>query len=195
MTGPRPRAWNSTLPAGPGPKRTPFAVPLNEDGSPRWSTLGRNAELGRTSALRSARLVLAEGPGADAVRQPKGKSAARRSSPIPRESRKRAHANRERSAMADRRWPDRREGTVMCAVWVAIQPEWCDRIASDLHEIVRRGQGGSITDEENTTPTCRTCNGLLGDGPEWGYRIGVIKHDALCCRGRDVCERYSGGAA
>lgn len=115
--------------------------------------------------------------------------------PIPPVSRKRARENRERSAMADRRWPDRREGTVMCAVWEAIQPEWCDRFASDLNEIVRRSQGGSITDEENTTPTCRTCNGLLSDGPEWGYRIGVIKHDALCCRGRDVCERFSGGAA
>jgi hypothetical protein len=106
-----------------------------------------------------------------------------------------ARENRQRAAMADRRWPDRRAGTVMCAVWEAIQPEWCDRFASDLNEIVRRSQGGSITDEENTTPTCRTCNGLLSDGPEWGYRIGVIKHDALCCRGRDVCERFSGGAA
>jgi hypothetical protein len=97
--------------------------------------------------------------------------------------------------MADRRWPDRREGTVLCAVWEAIQPDWCDRFASDLHEIVRRSQGGSITDEENTIPACRTCNGLLADGPDWGYRIGVIKHDALCCRGRDACERYAEGGA
>jgi hypothetical protein len=118
-----------------------------------------------------------------------------RAEPVRRVSAKRARENRERAKMADRRWPDRREGTVMCAVWEAIQPEWCDRFASDLHEIVRRGQGGSITDEKNTTPTCRTCNGLLSDGPEWGYRIGVIRHDALCCRGRKVCERYAGGAA
>jgi hypothetical protein len=95
--------------------------------------------------------------------------------------------------MADRRWPDRRDGTVMCAVWEAMQPDWCDRRASDLHEIVRRSQNGSITDEENTRPVCRTCNGLLADGPEWGYRIGIIRHDALCCRGRDVCERYAEG--
>ncbi|HEX3957753.1 MAG TPA: hypothetical protein VHZ03_14140 [Trebonia sp.] len=107
----------------------------------------------------------------------------------------RARENRTRAKMADRRWPDRREGTVLCAVWEAIQPDWCDRFASDLHEIVRRSQGGSITDEENTIPACRTCNGLLADGPDWGYRIGVINHDALCCRGRDACERYTEGGA
>lgn len=108
---------------------------------------------------------------------------------------KRQAENRERRAMADRRWPDRCEGTVLCAVWVAMAPPWCERFASDLHEIVRRSQCGSITDEENTIPACRTCNDLLADGPEWGYRIGVIKHDALCCRGRDICERYAGGGA
>ena len=104
---------------------------------------------------------------------------------------KRQRENRQRRAMADRLWPDRRDGTVMCAVWEATQPDWCDRWASDLHEIVRRSQGGSITDEENTFPTCRPCNGLLADGPEWGYRHGLIRHDALCCRGRDVCAQYA----
>lgn len=110
---------------------------------------------------------------------------------IPPVSRKRARENRQRAAMADRRWPDRRDGTVLCAVWEAIQPDWCDRFASDLHEIVRRSQLGSIVDDENTIPACRTCNGLLAGGPDWGYRIGVIRHDALCCQGRDVCERYA----
>jgi hypothetical protein len=173
MTGPRPRAWNSTLPAGPGPKRTPFAVPLNEDGSPRWSALGRNAELGRGSALRSARLVLAEGPGAGAV---KGKSAARRSAPIPRESRKRAHANRERSAMADRRWPDRREGTVMCGCG---RPD-CNRPAMDLHELLSRARGGSITDEANCIPLSRICHDEVTFRPEselgWAYSAGILRH-------------------
>ena len=108
---------------------------------------------------------------------------------LPQVSRKRAAENRERAAMADRRWPDRREGTVMCA-----NPR-CGNRAEDLHEIVRRGQLGSITSEENTIPVCRPCNSALADGPGWGYRLGLIRHDALCCRGRSVCERYADGAA
>jgi hypothetical protein len=89
--------------------------------------------------------------------------------------------------MADRRWPERRDGTVMCA-----NPR-CGNRATDLHEIVRRSQGGSIVSDENTIPLCRPCNDALADGPAWGYELGLIRHDALCCRGRDVCERYSGG--
>ena len=79
----------------------------------------------------------------------------------------------------------------MCAV-----PE-CGRRAMDLHEILPRGRGGSITDEENTIPTCRQHNGEIADSPEWAYRLGVLKHDGLCCQGRKICERYAegGGAA
>lgn len=104
-------------------------------------------------------------------------------------SRKRARENRQRAAMADRRWPDRRDGTVMCIV------PWCPLPADDLHEILPRGRGGSITDEENTVPTCRGHNGELTESPEWGYRLGLLKHDGLCCRGRDACERYAEGGA
>jgi hypothetical protein len=102
-------------------------------------------------------------------------------------STKRQAANRERRAMADRRWPDRRDGTVMCAV------SFCNRPADDLHEILPRGRGGSITDEENTTPTCRQHNGEITTGPDWAYQEGLIKHDGLCCRGRDVCSQYAEG--
>ena len=91
--------------------------------------------------------------------------------------------------MADRRWPDRRDGTVMCA-----NPR-CGSRAQDLHEIVRRSQGGSIVSDENTIPLCRPCNDALADGPAWGYGLGLIRHDALCCRGRRVCSRYAEGGA
>ena len=92
--------------------------------------------------------------------------------------------------MADRRWPDRRDGTVLCAVWEAMQPDWCDRRASDLHEILPRGRSGSIVADENTTPTCRPCNEALTGSPEWGYRLGFLKHDGVCCEGRRACSRY-----
>lgn len=98
---------------------------------------------------------------------------------------KRVAENRERRAMADRRWPDRRDGTVLCAV------SFCDRPADDLHEILPRGRGGSITDEENTKPVCRQHNEEITRGPDWAYREGLIKHDGLCCQGRKVCSRYA----
>lgn len=146
---------------------------MKRSGLKRKTGLSRTAGLERNTASRDPGFSLA------------GRTRLR---PV---SEKRQQQNRVRAAMADRRWPDRRDGTVLCAVWEAMQPDWCDRYASDLHEIVRRSQGGSITDEENTTPTCRPCNGLLSDGPDWGYRIGVIKHDALCCQGRRVCAQYA----
>ena len=100
---------------------------------------------------------------------------------------KRARQNRERRAMADRRWPDRRDGTVMCYV------PGCPLPADDLHEILPRGRGGSITDEENTVPTCRDHNEELTKSPAWAYRLGVLKHDGVCCQGRDACSQYAEG--
>jgi hypothetical protein len=38
----------------------------------------------------------------------------------------------------------------------------------------------------------RECHDEIQLGPEWAYRAGLLKHDALCCRGRDVCERFAG---
>ena len=107
--------------------------------------------------------------------------------PINPVSDKRRAQNRERRAMADRRWPDRRDGTVMCAV------SFCHDRADDLHEILPRGRGGSITDEENTKPVCRRHNEEITRGPDWAYREGLIKHNGLCCQGRDVCSRYAEG--
>ena len=109
----------------------------------------------------------------------------RRTVSVRRVSANRGRENRERRAMADRRWPDRRDGTVMCA-----NPR-CGNRAEDLHEIVRRSQLGSIVSDENTIPVCRPCNSALADGPAWGYIAGLIKHDALCCRGRAVCSQYT----
>ena len=105
---------------------------------------------------------------------------------------KRARENRQRTAMADRLWPDRREGTVMCGCG---RPE-CHRRADDLHEPLSRARGGSITDEANARPLARECHDEITLGPDWAYRAGLIKHDGLCCQGRNVCERYvEGGEA
>ena len=75
----------------------------------------------------------------------------------------------------------------MCAV-----PD-CGRPADDLHEILPRGRGGSITDEKNTVPTCRQHNEELTKSPAWAYRLGLLKHDGVCCQGHDVCSQYAEG--
>ena len=91
-------------------------------------------------------------------------------------SRKRAAENRERRAMADRLWPDRREGTVMCGCG---RPE-CHRRADDLHEPLTRARGGSITDEANARPLARECHDEITLGPEselgWAYDCGLLIH-------------------
>lgn len=102
-------------------------------------------------------------------------------------STKRQRENRERSAMADQLWPDRRDGTVMCGCG---RPE-CHRRADDLHELLSRGRGGSITDEANTRPLARECHDEITLGPDWAYAAGLIKHDGLCCQGRKVCSHYA----
>ena len=88
-------------------------------------------------------------------------------------SKRRARENRQRTAMADERWPDRREGTVMCTV------PGCGP-ADDLHEVLTRARGGSITDPENTVPLCRQHNHDLAQKPEselgWAYDCGLLKH-------------------
>jgi len=105
-----------------------------------------------------------------------GKSAATRGATIPRVSKKRAAENRERAAMADRLWPDRREGTVMCGCG---RPE-CHRRADDLHEPLSRARGGSITDEANAIPLARECHDEITFKPEselgWAYDLGLLVH-------------------
>jgi len=96
--------------------------------------------------------------------------------PIKPVSAKRARENRTRAQMADRLWPDRREGTVMCGCGRAE----CHRPADDLHEPLSRARGGSITDEANAVPLSRFCHDEITFSPEselgWAYEIGLLIH-------------------
>jgi len=91
-------------------------------------------------------------------------------------SAKRRAENRERAAMADRLWPDRREGTVMCGCG---RPE-CNRPAVDLHEPLTRARGGSITDVANAIPLARECHDEITFKPKselgWAYAAGLLVH-------------------
>lgn len=91
-----------------------------------------------------------------------------RRTPLPKVSTRRARENRERRAMKERRWPDGERPR--CG-----RPG-CPRLADDLHEILTRARGGSITDEANTLPLCRLDNDELTLEPPWGYELGLLRH-------------------
>ena len=107
-------------------------------------------------------------------------------------SARRARQNRERAAMIGTMTGGERP---VCVVWIALAPAWCTRWADDAHEKLSRARRGSITLRDNVTLLCRACHDLITFRPEselgWAFRLGLIKHSGLCCRGRDVCERYA----
>jgi hypothetical protein len=45
----------------------------------------------------------------------------------------------------------------------------------DIHEVLRRSQGGSITDESNCMAVCRPCHGRIGENPELAFFLGLAK--------------------
>lgn len=45
----------------------------------------------------------------------------------------------------------------------------------DIHEIIRRSQGGSILDEENLLAVCRPCHQRIGNHPALAFELGLAK--------------------
>lgn len=46
----------------------------------------------------------------------------------------------------------------------------------DIHELVRRSQGGSILDESNCIAVCRECHIRIGNHPQLAFDLGLAKH-------------------
>lgn len=46
----------------------------------------------------------------------------------------------------------------------------------DIHELVRRSQGGSILDEPNLMAVCRECHARIGNHPALAFELGLAKH-------------------
>lgn len=49
-------------------------------------------------------------------------------------------------------------------------------MSRDVHEIVRRSQGGSIIDEANVLAVCRPCHVRIGNNPQLAFDLGLAKH-------------------
>jgi len=50
------------------------------------------------------------------------------------------------------------------------------RPSVDLHEKIRRSQGGSILDEENILCVCRQCHNRIGNYPQLAFDLDLVKH-------------------
>jgi len=49
------------------------------------------------------------------------------------------------------------------------------RRSTDVHELVRRSQGGSILDEANCMTVCRPCHRRIGEYPQLAFDLGLAK--------------------
>lgn len=52
----------------------------------------------------------------------------------------------------------------------------CSRIPSDVHEILTRARGGSITDPNNCLALCRPCHSYVTTHPLWASNTGFVLH-------------------
>jgi len=50
------------------------------------------------------------------------------------------------------------------------------RKSVDIHELVRRSQGGSILERDNLVSVCRQCHSRIGNEPALAFSLGLAKH-------------------
>ena len=64
-----------------------------------------------------------------------------------------------------------------CPIWASHDGKRCYvRSGSvDVHELKRRSQGGSITDESNCIAVCRPCHDRIGREPQLAVDLGLAK--------------------
>lgn len=49
------------------------------------------------------------------------------------------------------------------------------RPSQDIHELLRRSQGGSVTDEGNCIAVCRQCHNRIGNHPQLAFDLGLAR--------------------
>lgn len=101
---------------------------------------------------------------------------------------KRSGRLRQRSKKMEAKYADRR---VLVAKVLSERPycEACPKFAAhdglrtyhrlaskDVHELVRRSQGGSILDEANVIAVCRKCHDRIGREPALAFDLGLARH-------------------
>lgn len=56
------------------------------------------------------------------------------------------------------------------------KPLYVRQPSKDIHEVVRRSQGGSILDESNLLAVCRPCHTRIGNYPQLAFDLGLARH-------------------
>ena len=64
-----------------------------------------------------------------------------------------------------------------CPVWASHdgKKSYIRSGSVDIHELKRRSQGGSITDESNCMAVCRPCHDRIGREPQLAVDLGLAK--------------------
>lgn len=75
-----------------------------------------------------------------------------------------------RAMLAESPWCD------LGPAWSSVDPGYrgCQRYAIGLHELRKRGQGGSMTDPANLMRCCGPCNGRVEDEPDLAHAAGLV---------------------
>ena len=81
-------------------------------------------------------------------------------------SKKRASLNILRRSFVKKILNDR----MMCEARI----QGCTYMPTDVHEILTRGRGGSIIDENNVLALCRTCHYFITNEPAWAKENGFV---------------------
>lgn len=80
-------------------------------------------------------------------------------------SKKRAKENRLRAKVIAATWPERPRCDCGCGRW-----------ADDVHEILSRARGGSITDRRNMAALARVCHDKVTNEDPLFYSLGLVVH-------------------
>lgn len=73
---------------------------------------------------------------------------------------------------------DNSGGDNWCQVILLIQQvdteHRCGLYVDDVHEVLSRGRGGSITDPDNCIAVCRPCHDWIGQHPALAQELGLL---------------------
>ena len=97
----------------------------------------------------------------------------RRSKPLPPMSAERKRENRIRRKVLHAEFGDEPVCYACPVLGAAGIDTGCSGWADDGHELVRRGQGGSIVDVTNIIPIGRRCHNFVTEHPEIARRLGL----------------------
>lgn len=71
-----------------------------------------------------------------------------------------------------------RPGCEACGVFAKHDGKavYVQRPACDVHELIRRSQGGDVLDAQNVLAVCRLCHDRIGKYPQLAFDLGLARH-------------------